>query len=67
MLQIADDGVMYEGLPARWWKTFRLESTPLNDVRQSTVPLFVAHGTRDGTILLLVEVRLPALRAAGIT
>jgi hypothetical protein len=34
-----------------WWKTYRLESTPLDDVRESMVPLFVAHGTRDGTIL----------------
>ncbi|HUE84576.1 MAG TPA: alpha/beta hydrolase [Vicinamibacterales bacterium] len=51
MLQTADDGFMYQGLPARRWKTFWLESTPLDDVRESTVPLFVAHGTRDGTIL----------------
>jgi pimeloyl-ACP methyl ester carboxylesterase len=51
MLQGADDGLMYEGLPARRWKTFWLESTPLDDVRESMVPLFVAHGTRDGTIL----------------
>jgi pimeloyl-ACP methyl ester carboxylesterase len=51
MLQTADDGFMYEGLPARRWRTFWLESTPLDDVRESAVPLFVAHGTRDGTIL----------------
>jgi len=51
MLHAADDGLMYEGLPARRWKTFWLESTPLDDVRESMVPLFVAHGTRDGTIL----------------
>jgi pimeloyl-ACP methyl ester carboxylesterase len=51
MLQAADDGFMYEDLPARRWKTFWLESTPLDDVRESAVPLFVAHGTRDGTIL----------------
>jgi hypothetical protein len=41
MLQTADDGLMYEGLPARRWKTFALESTPLDDVRESLVPLFV--------------------------
>jgi hypothetical protein len=51
MLHAADDGLMYEGLPARRWKTFVLESTPLDDVRESIGPLFVAHGTRDGTIL----------------
>jgi pimeloyl-ACP methyl ester carboxylesterase len=51
MLQAADDGLMDQGLPARRWKTFAIESTPLDDVRASTVPLFVAHGTRDGTIL----------------
>ena len=50
-LQTADDGQMYEGLPARRWKTFWLQSIPLDDVRESMVPLFVAHGTRDGTIL----------------
>lgn len=51
MLHDADDGLMYEGLPARRWKTFDLESTPMDDVRESLVPLFVAHGTRDGTTL----------------
>jgi hypothetical protein len=51
MLQKADDGFMYEGLPARRWKTFWLNSTPLDDVRDSTVPLFVTQGTDDETIL----------------
>lgn len=51
MLHTADDALMHEGLPNRRWKTFWLESTPLDDVRESMVPLFVAHGTRDGTIL----------------
>jgi pimeloyl-ACP methyl ester carboxylesterase len=49
MLQTADDGLM--GFPARRSKTFWLESTPLDDIRESMVPLFVAHGTRHGTIL----------------
>ena len=49
MLQTADDGLL--GFPARRSKAFWLASTPLDDVRESTVPLFVAHGTRDGTIL----------------
>ncbi len=51
MLQHADDDFMWEGLPARRWRTFTLESTPMDDVRESTVPLFVAAGTRDGSIL----------------
>ena len=51
MLQRADDDFMYEGLPARRWKTFWLDSTPMEDVRKSAVPLFVTHGTRDETIL----------------
>lgn len=51
MLQNAPDDLMYNGLPARRWKTFWLESTPIEDVRDSDVPLFVAHGTRDGTVL----------------
>jgi hypothetical protein len=46
-LQTADDRSM--GFPARRSKTFWLESTPLDDVRESMVPLFIAHGTRDGT------------------
>jgi pimeloyl-ACP methyl ester carboxylesterase len=51
MLQAADDGLMDQGLPARRWKTFAIESTSMDDVRESMVPLFVAHGTRDGTTL----------------
>lgn len=51
MLQQADDDFMYQGHPTRRWRTYWLDSTPLDDVRESTVPLFVAHGTRDGTIL----------------
>jgi dienelactone hydrolase len=51
MLQSATDDFMYEGLPARRWRTFWLDTTPLDDIRDSTVPLFIAAGTRDGTIL----------------
>ena len=51
MLQRADDDFMWEGLPARRWKTFWLGSTPIEDVRDSTVALFLAHGTRDDTTL----------------
>jgi hypothetical protein len=43
-LQSAEDDSMYQGLPARRWKTFWLDSTPIDDVRDSTVPLFVAQG-----------------------
>jgi pimeloyl-ACP methyl ester carboxylesterase len=62
MLQTADDALMYQGLPARRWKTFWLESTPLDDIRESPVPLFVAHGTRDGTALAPDLFVLEALR-----
>ena len=51
MLQNAPDDFMYKGLPARRYKTFWLESTPIEDVRDSDVPLFVAQGTRDGTVM----------------
>jgi hypothetical protein len=51
MLQQADDDLMYWGLPARRWKTFALSRTPVDDVRDSVVPLFVAQGTNDGTTL----------------
>ena len=47
----AGDDFMFEGLPARRWKTFWLDSTPIDDVRDSSVPLFIAQGTRDDTTL----------------
>jgi len=62
MLQRADDNFIYEGHPARRWKTFWLESTPLDDVRESTVPLFVAQGTRDGATLPADLFALEAVR-----
>jgi pimeloyl-ACP methyl ester carboxylesterase len=51
MLQTAPDDLMYQGLPAARYKTFWLDSTPIDDVRDSDVPLFVAQGTRDGTVM----------------
>jgi pimeloyl-ACP methyl ester carboxylesterase len=62
MLQSAD-----EGRRASWpwymnWKTFQVDSTPLDDVRESMVPLFVAQGTRDGTILAADLFVLEAIR-----
>jgi pimeloyl-ACP methyl ester carboxylesterase len=62
MLQQADDDFMYEGLPARRWKTFWLDSTPIDDVRNSTVPLFVAQGSRDETTLPADLFALEAIR-----
>lgn len=50
-LQQADDNAMHDGLPARRWKTFWIQSTPLDDIRDTDVPLFVAQGSRDGTLL----------------
>lgn len=51
LLQQADDSAMFDGLPARRWKTFWIQSTPLDDIRGGDVPLFVAQGSRDGTLL----------------
>jgi pimeloyl-ACP methyl ester carboxylesterase len=62
MLQRADDDFIYEGLPARRWKTFWLETTPIEDVRESNVPLFVAQGNRDETTLLADLFALEAIR-----
>ena len=61
-LQSADDDFMYRGLPARRWKTFWLESTPIEDVRDSTVPLFVAQGSRDDSTLAADLFALEAIR-----
>jgi hypothetical protein len=62
MLQRADDDLMYQGLPARRWKTFWLESTPVEDVRDSMVPLFVGQGSRDGSTLAADLFALEAIR-----
>ena len=62
MLQTADEDFMYYGLPARRWKTFWLNSTPIEDVRDSTVPLFVAQGSRDDTTLPADLFTLEAIR-----
>ena len=62
MLQNAPDDFMYKGLPARRYKTFWLESTPIEDVRDSDVPLFVAQGTRDGTVMASDLFAMEALR-----
>jgi pimeloyl-ACP methyl ester carboxylesterase len=62
MLQGANDDFVYQGLPARRWKTFWLDSTPIEDVRDSTVPLFVSQGTRDDTTLPADLFTLEAIR-----
>jgi pimeloyl-ACP methyl ester carboxylesterase len=38
----------YNGLPIERWKTFAIDSTPLDDLRPLTVPVFVAQGGADG-------------------
>lgn len=43
----APDDEMIDGLPARRWKSYTIEATPLDDLRDSTTPLFVAHGGRE--------------------
>jgi len=62
MLQNAPDDLMYRGHPGRRWKTYWLNSNPIDDVRDSSVPLFVTHGTRDGSILAPDLFVLEALR-----
>lgn len=62
MFQNAPDDFMYKGLPARRYKTFWLDSTPIEDVRDSDVPLFVAQGTRDGTVMASDLFAMEALR-----
>jgi hypothetical protein len=62
MLQKAPDDFMWEGLPARRWKSFWLGSTTIEDVRESTVPLFVAQGSLDDTTLCADLFAMEAIR-----
>lgn len=62
MLQQANDDLMYQGLPARRWKTFWLESTPIEDVKDSLTPIFVSQGSRDDTTLSADLFALEAIR-----
>lgn len=59
--QLADD-TMWEGLPGRRWRTFWLESTPIEDVRDSHVPLFIAQGSADGSTIPADLFALEAIR-----
>lgn len=60
-VQSIPDDAMWEGLPGRRWRTFWLE-TPIDDVRDSSVPLFVAQGSADGSTLPADLFALEALR-----
>ena len=62
MLQTADDTWRNRSPWYLNWRTFQVDSTPLDDVRESTVPLFVAQGTRDGTTLAADLFVLEAIR-----
>lgn len=62
MLQRADDDQMYEGHAARRWKSYTLDTTPLDDIRDSTLPLYIAHGGRERSILGADVFALEALR-----
>jgi len=62
MLQGAADDTLYSGEPARRWKSYALDSTPLDDVRDSAVPLYVAHGGQEGNLLSADLFVLEALR-----
>ncbi len=37
----------YGGYPLKRWRSYAIESTPMEDVRESMVPVFVANGSRD--------------------
>ena len=56
------------GLPIKRWKTFALDSTPLDDLRGLRLPVFVAQGTLDvksyveGADLLVLELLRNATR-----
>jgi pimeloyl-ACP methyl ester carboxylesterase len=50
-LQRAADDERFDGLPARRWKSYTLEATPMDDLRESKTPLFVAHGGREPDLL----------------
>jgi pimeloyl-ACP methyl ester carboxylesterase len=68
MLQRADDDVMYEGHAARRWKSYALDTTPLENVRDSTTPLYVAYGGREsnlhaGDLFVLEALRQQPARA----
>ena len=45
MLQRQDDDFVYQGLPVRRWKTFWLDSTPVDDVR-ATIIRFLSRKAR---------------------
>ena len=62
MLQRADDEFMYEGHAARRWKSYALDTTPLEEVRDSVVPLYVAHGEREANVHAADLFVLEALR-----
>lgn len=62
MLQRSDDNEMYEGHAVRRWKSYTLDSTPLEDIRESTLPLFIAYGGREKNILGADAFSLEALR-----
>jgi pimeloyl-ACP methyl ester carboxylesterase len=62
MLEQASDDTAYLGEPAKRWKSYALDSTPLEDVRASPVPLSVAHGGLENNLLAADLFVLEALR-----
>jgi hypothetical protein len=61
-LRAASDDQQYAGHPGRRWKSYVLDSSQLDDVRESTVPLYVAHGGAEADILSVDHFVLEALR-----
>lgn len=37
----------YRGFPAKRYQTFAIDSTPLDDLKDLSIPVFIAHGTAD--------------------
>lgn len=58
----APDDQMWEGHAARRWKSYAIDSSPLDDVRDSATPLYVAHGGREPNLRSADVFVLEALR-----
>lgn len=50
-LQTASEDERIEGLTGRRWKSYTITATPLDDLRDTTIPVFVAHGGREPDLL----------------
>lgn len=58
----APEDQMWEGHAARRWKSYAIDSSPLDDVRDSPTPIYVAHGGREPNLRSADVFVLEALR-----